>query len=120
MKHVAKLRRQGQVSPALNCELKDTEGWCADRDYFAAKPAAGVALATARAKQDLKQPQRAVTELETAMAHWKRLAGLGAKFNQRPVLSNSKAPFSWASLTPAVKRDIELAKAPLHGTTDRP
>lgn len=113
MKLVAKVRRQGAVSPTLDCELTDLEAWCAYSDYFAAKLRAGVALATARAKQDLKQQQRAVTELETALTHWKRLADLGGKFNQLPVLHNSIDPFSWASLIPAVEKDIELAKAPL-------
>ena len=116
MKLVAKVRRQGAVSPALDCELTDLEAWCAYSDYFAAKLRAGVALATARAKQDLKQRQRAVTELETALTHWKRLADLGGRFNQLPVLSNSIDPFSWASLTPAVEKDIEVAKAPLTST----
>jgi hypothetical protein len=113
MKLVAKLRRDGAVSPALDCELTDIEAWCAYSDYFAAKLRAGVALATARAKQDLKQQQRAVKELEIALAHWKRLADLGGRFNQLPVLHNSVDPFSWAALTPAVAKDIELAKAPL-------
>jgi hypothetical protein len=110
---VAKLRRGGHISPALDCELTDTEAWCAYSDYFAAKLRAGVALATARAKQDLKQQQRAVKELETALAHWKRLADLGGRFNQLPVLHNSMDPFSWASLTAAVEKDIAIAQRPL-------
>jgi len=113
MKLVATLRRSRQVSPALDCELTDIEAWCAYSDYFAAKLRAGVALATARATQDVKQQQRAVTELETALTHWKRLADLGCRFNRLPVLSNSIDPFSWAALIPAVERDIELAKASL-------
>jgi hypothetical protein len=113
LKLVAKVQRQGAVSPVLDCELTDVEAWCAYSDYFAAKLRAGVALATARARQDLKQQQRAVTELETALTHWKRLADLGGRFNQLPVLHNSIDPFSWASLIPAVEKDIELAKAPL-------
>lgn len=113
MQLVARLRRQGKVSPTLDCELTDIEAWCAYSDYFAAKLRAGVALATARTRQDISQQQRAVKELETALAHWNRLAGLGARFNQLPVLSNSRQPFSWASLTPAVEKDIESAKAPL-------
>ncbi len=113
LKLVAKVRRQGAVSPTLDCELTDLEAWCAYSDYFAAKLRAGVALATARARQDLKQQQRAVTELETALTHWKRLADLGGRFNQLPVLHNSIDPFSWAALIPAVEKDIELAKAPL-------
>jgi hypothetical protein len=116
MKLVAKLRRGGQVSPTLDCELTDIEAWCAYSDYFVAKLRAGVALATARAKQDLKQQQRAVKELEVALTHWKRLADLGGRFNQLPVLHNSIDPFSWASLTPAVEKDIEVAKAPLTTT----
>lgn len=120
MKLVAKLRRASAVSPALDCELTDIEAWCAYSDYFAAKLRSGVALATARAKQDLKQQQRAVRELETALTHWKRLADLGGRFNQLPVLSNSIDPFSWASLTPAVEKDIELAKAPLTPTNSTP
>jgi len=116
MKLVAKLRRGGQISPTLDCELTDTEAWCAYSDYFAAKLRAGVALATARATQDLKQQQRAVKELEIALAHWKRLADLGGRFNQLPVLHNSIDPFSWASLTPAVEKDIAIAKTPLTST----
>jgi len=113
MKLVAKLRRQDQVSPTLDCELTDIEAWGAYSDYFAAKLRAGVSLATARAKQDAKQQQAAVAALEQALTHWKRLADLGGRFNQLPVPSNSKDPFAWASLTPAVEKDIDLAKAPL-------
>jgi hypothetical protein len=113
MKLVATLRRSRQVSPALDCELTDIEAWCAYSDYFAAKLRAGVALATARATQDVKQQQRAVTELERALTHWKRLGSLGERFNRLPVLSNSTDPFSWAALIPAVERDIELARASL-------
>jgi hypothetical protein len=110
---VARLRQPATASPSRDSEITDIEAWCAYGDYFAAKLRAGVALARARAEQDVKQQQRAVVELEKALAHWKRLAELGARFNQLPVLSSSKAPFSWASLTPAVEKDIELAQAPL-------
>jgi hypothetical protein len=65
---------------------------------------------------DVKHQQRAVEELEKALGHWKRLAELGARFNQSPVLSSSRAPFSWAALTPAAEKGIELAKAPLAST----
>jgi hypothetical protein len=120
MKLVAKLRARGDASPTFDCELTDIEAWCAYSDYFAAKLRAGVALATARATQDLKQQQRAVTELETALTHWKRLASLGERFNRLPVLSNSADPFSWAALLPAVERDIELAKASLARAASQP
>jgi hypothetical protein len=113
MKLVAKVRQRGAVPPSLDCELADIEAWCAYSDYFAAKLRAGVALATARAKGDVKQQRAAIAALEKALVHWNRLAELGAKFNKLPVLSNSKEPFSWASLTSAVEKDIELAKAPL-------
>lgn len=113
MQLVATLRQSGQVSPVLDCELTDIEAWCAYSDFFAAKLRGGVALAKARAGQDFKLQQQAITELESALGHWKRLADLGGKFNQLPVLSNSKKPFSWASLTPAVEKDVEIAKAPL-------
>ena len=75
-----------------------------------------MALATARAKGDTKQQGVAVAALEKALLHWNRLAELGAKFNKLPVPSNSKEPFSWAALAPAVAKDIELAKAPLTPT----
>jgi len=110
---LAKLRLAGGVSPTLDCELTDIEAWCAYSDYFAAKLRAGVALARARAGQDLKQQRRAVAELEKALQHWRRLAELGGRFNHLPVLSNSREPFSWDSLTAQVERDITLAKAPL-------
>jgi len=113
LKLVARLRRAGEVSPTLDCELTDIEAWCAYSDYFAAKLRAGVALATARTRQDSGQQQRAIAELEKALTHWKQLAELGGRFNQLPVPSNTKDPFSWESLTPAVEQDIELAKAPL-------
>ena len=105
------------VSPSHEVELTDIEAWCAYGDYFAAKLRAGVALARARAELDVKEQQRAVAELEKALVHWKRLAELGARFNQLPVLSSSREPFSWASLTPAVEKDIELAEAALSPPT---
>jgi hypothetical protein len=114
MKHVAKLRSGGKVAPALDYELTDIEAWCAYSDYFACKLRAGVALARARAGQDLKQQQLAIDELEKALAHWKRLADLGGKFNKLPVLHHASDTFSWDFLTPEVKKDIEIAKAPLN------
>jgi hypothetical protein len=75
-----------------------------------------VALATARATGDAGQQRVAVAALERALVHWNRLAELGAKFNRLPVLSSSREPFSWASLTPAVEQDIEVARAPLRSS----
>jgi hypothetical protein len=113
MKLVAKLRARGKVSPTLDCELADIEAWCAYGNYFAAKLRAGVALATARAKGDAEPQRIAVAELEKALVHWKRLAEATEKFNQLPVDSNWRSPFSWTLLIPDVENDIELAKAPL-------
>ena len=117
MSLVAELRARGGVSPVLDCELTDIEAWCAYGNYFAEKLRGGVALATARNNGDMKQQQIAIAALERALVHWKRLAELGAKFNELPVLSNSRQPFSWASLTPAVESDIEVAKAPLNSAS---
>ncbi len=96
---VAAARGQAMPSPTLECELTDIETWCAYGSYFAEKLRAGVALATARAKHNAKQQENAITALERALAHWRRLAELGGKFNKLPMPSNSKAPFSWGSLT---------------------
>jgi hypothetical protein len=115
-RRVARIRARTTPSPTLECELADIEAWVAYGSYFAEKLRAGVALATARAKNDPKQQAIAVTALERALVHWKRLAELGGKFNRLPVLSNSRLPFSWASFTTDVEKDIELAKAPLAPT----
>jgi hypothetical protein len=119
LQRVGAIRAQAKASPTLECELTDIEAWCAYGSYFAGKLRGGVALATARATGDAAQQRVAVAALENALVHWNRLAELGAKFNQLPVLSNSKQQFSWASLTPAVENDIEIAKAPLI-TTSQP
>jgi hypothetical protein len=113
MKSVAKLRSRRATSPTLECELADIEAWCAYGNYFATKLRAGVALATARAKGDVEQQRIAVAGLEKAVAHWKRLAEATEKFNQLPVDSNWRSPFSWTLLISDVEKDIELAKAPL-------
>ena len=110
---VAAIRSRTKPSPTLECELTDIEAWVAYGSYFAEKLRAGVALATARAKNDTKQQAVAIAALERAFVHWERLAALGGKFNRLPVLSNARQPFSWAALTPAVKQDIELAGKPL-------
>jgi hypothetical protein len=113
LRRVAAVRAWGTPSPTLELELTDIEAWCAYGAYFAEKLRGGVALATARANKDAAQQSAAVAALERALVHWERLAALGGKFNRLPVLSNTTAPFSWAALTPAVKRDIELARKPL-------
>jgi len=113
LQKVAAIRARTKPSPILECELTDIEAWVSYGNYFAEKLRAGVALATARAKNDTQQQAIAVSALERALAHWKRLAELGEKFNRLPVPSNSKEPFSWKSLTPAVERDIELSRKPL-------
>ena len=114
---VAAIRAKTRPSPTLECELTDIEAWVAYGSYFAEKLRAGVALATARAKNDAKQQAVAITALERALVHWKRLAELGGKFNRLPVPSNSKEPFSWTSLTPAVERDIEISQKTLGEST---
>jgi hypothetical protein len=113
LQRVAVIRARTRPSPTLECELTDIEAWCAYGSYFAEKLRAGVALATARANNDAKQQAAAITALERALAHWKRLAELGAKFNQLPIPSSSKEPFSWTSLTPAVEKDIEMSRKAL-------
>jgi len=113
LQRVAVLRAKTTPSPTLECELTDIEAWCAYGSYFAEKLRAGVALATARAKNDTKQQAAAITALGRALAHWKRLAELGGKFNRLPILSNSIEPFSWTSLTPAVEKDIEIGRQAL-------
>lgn len=117
---VAAIRAKTAPSPTLECELTDIEAWVAYGSYFAEKLRAGVALATARAKNDAKQQAIAIAALERALAHWKRLAELGGKFNRLPVLSNSKEPFSWSSLTPAVQRDIEISQKALAERKEAP
>jgi hypothetical protein len=66
-------------------------------------------------KNDAQQQASAISALERALAHWKRLAELGGRFNRLPIPSNSRQPFSWASLTPAVERDIEIGRKTLVG-----
>lgn len=113
LQRVAAVRRRARPSPALECELTDIEAWCAYGAYFAEKLRGGVALAQARATKDGRKQQEAVLALEKALGHWQRLAELGARFNQLPIPSNSKEPFSWAQLTPAVQRDVVTARAGL-------
>jgi len=110
LKRLAAVRGRAKSSPVLECELTDIEAWCAYGSYFANKLRGGVALADARARNDATQQQAAVTALQKAAADWKRLAALGAKFNQLPIASSAKEPFSWASLTPAVEKDVEIAR----------
>jgi hypothetical protein len=110
LQRVKSIRAQAAASAPLECELTDIEAWCAYASYFAEKLRGGVALATARAKNDPQQQAAATSALEKALTHWKRLADLGGKYNQLPVLSNSRAPFSWTSLTPEVEKDIEISR----------
>jgi len=116
-KLVRAIRQIGSVSQPLECELTDLDAWGAFARYFAEKLRAGVALAQARATGNVALQQSAVAALDRAQGHWRRLSELGARFNQLPAPSNSKEPFSWASLQPAVARDIELARTPLSGRT---
>lgn len=110
---VAAIRARAKPSPTLECELTDLEAWGAYGQYFAEKLRGGVALATARAKQDPAQQIAAIAALERALGHWQSLAELGAKYNRLPVLSSARQPFSWSALTPAVRADIEIARKPL-------
>ena len=113
LQRVASVRARAKPSPTLDLELTDIEAWCAYGAYFAEKLRGGVALAEARSTKDLTKQRQAVASLEKALGHWQRLAALGARFNQLPVLHNSIDPFSWANLTPAVERDIATARAGL-------
>lgn len=118
-KRVASIRRLGTSDDRLEEELADIEAWCAFGNYFAEKLRAGVSLAFARANHDPAEQQRAVQHLRTAISHWESLAQLGARYHRLPVLSPAKEPFSWESLLPEVKRDVELAEAPLPATPSR-
>ena len=111
LQRVASVRARGKPSPTLDFELTDIEAWCAYGAYFAEKLRGGVALAEARATKDVRKQLQAVTALERALGHWRRLAELGARFNQLPVPHNSIDPFSWSQLTSAVERDIATARA---------
>ncbi len=113
LQRVTAVRARASTTPTLECELTDIEAWCAYGFYFAEKLRGGVALAQARAAKDRRKQQEAVLALERALGHWRRLAELGARFNQLPILSNAREPFSWAQLTPAVERDIATARAGL-------
>lgn len=113
LKRVASIRTRIEVSPTLDCELTDIEAWCAYGSYFADKLRGGVALAQARATKDTEKQKEAVRDLEKALLHWQRLAELGAKFNRSPVTHNAREPFSWSGLIPAVKQDIDIARADL-------
>ena len=110
---IDRLSEARKKNPTLDCEVTDIEAWCAFGNYFACKLRAGYLLETARSRKDSAHQERAVIELQKAVTHWKRLSDLGSRFNNLPVPSNSRGPFSWAALTPEVERDIELAKAPL-------
>lgn len=112
-RRVAAVRARAKPSPTLDSELADLEAWSAYGNYFAEKLRGGVALANARANRDPAQQALAIAALERALVHWERLAEAGGRFNRLPVLSSSRLPFSWASLTPAVKADIEIARKPL-------
>lgn len=107
---VAEIRAKTDPSPTLECELTDIEAWCAYGSYFAEKLRAGVALATARAKNDVNQQVIAIAAMEKALVHWQRLAELGEKYNGLPILSSSKQPFSWSSLRPSVELDLEISR----------
>jgi hypothetical protein len=112
LKLVSRIRTRSKISSELECELTDIEAWCAYGNYFAAKIRAGVALAIARAKSDGVEQQKAVALLEKALDDWQRLSKLGSKFNHLPIPAIA-GTFSWDALTPAVQKDIELARAPL-------
>ncbi len=100
----------GRPSPTLECELTDVEAWCAFGAYFAEKLRGGVALAEAKTTGSDRAKQEAVAALQRSLVHWKRLAELGERFNQLPIPSNSKEPFSWSQLLPQVEQDIAVAR----------
>jgi hypothetical protein len=113
LKRVAKIREQKKPGETLECELTDIEAWCAYANYFAAKLRGGVALAYARKNDDAAQQALAIRAFESGLTHWRRLSALGGRYNQLPVLSNSRKPFSWASLTPEVEKDLEISRKAL-------
>lgn len=110
MSRVAAVRKMGRPSPTLECELTDVEAWCAFGAYFAEKLRGGVALAEAKKTGSDRAKQEAVAALQRSLVHWKRLAELGERFNQLPIPSNSKEPFSWSQLLPQVEQDIAVAR----------
>lgn len=110
MSRVAAVRKVARPSPTLECELTDVEAWCAFGAYFAEKIRGGVALAEAKATGSDRAKQEAVDALKRGLVHWKRLAELGERFNQLPIPSNSKEPFSWSQLLPSVEQDIGVAQ----------
>jgi hypothetical protein len=120
LKIVRSLRKPREMSPTIECELADIEAWSAYGAFFAEKLRGGTALARARADGDPKEQANAVAALQRAADHWKRLASLGAAFNPLPVPSNSKEPFSWEQLTPALEQDVETARRALSSTPAEP
>ena len=107
MAHLAAVRSDG-ASPTLEAELTDIEAWDAFGRYFAEKLRGGVALERFRKTGDPARKAEAVSHLQAAVGHWKRLAGLGKLFNKPKVLFY--VPWSWTDLIPEVEADVETAR----------
>jgi len=117
---VASVRARGTVSPTSDAELTDLETWVAWGGYFAEKLRGGVALAEFRRAHDPAQQAAAVAHLEKALADWRRVAELGARYNWRQIVFHTGVPFSWNAFLPAVEHDIAVAKGTVAPAAPRP
>jgi hypothetical protein len=102
----------------LNCEIADAQTWAYLSLYFADKLRAGVALETFRKTKAGEQKTKAISLLENAAQHWKKIIEVTQQhYKPVPAVQLSrlkekhKAVFSWEQYNEQVQRDIQIAQA---------
>jgi len=81
--------------------------------YYAAKIRGATELALFRATRDAKHQQLALRELAAAVEHWSRYsARMAQRFGPR-LWTNRVGYVDWQELDAEVRRDVDIARAPL-------
>lgn len=117
---VERIRDAAQVSPTLDCELKDLEAWAWMGRYLAAKIEGGVALETFRVGGDPARQKQAIRALEEALCYWRKVADVISSHNRPTVPYVFDANFSWLKHVASAQADVQTAiKAVPQDSVDR-
>lgn len=107
---------------SLMYEVADVRTWAYLGLYYAEKIKGGVYLQTYRTTGNLKNKQKAIAHLETALKFWDEVIAITKPiYNDMPLVhfteqagttkeQNEALRFHWHILRPAVANDIEIAK----------
>jgi hypothetical protein len=104
---------QGGNKPEYGETVSDMVMMATLGQYYARKIRGATELALYRATRDLRHQELAVKHLEAAAQTWSQYAKVAQQKFGASIWTNRVGHVDWRELTAEVRRDVEIARAPL-------